>query len=75
MQNYSKLTKQVNKAWNIPLALMLDLFENSILSILLYDCVVWGFENLDVIEMLHSKFCKISLGVKKPTASSQSLQE
>ena len=35
--------------------------------ILLYGCEIWGFENLDSIEKIHLKFCKIILNLKTST--------
>ena len=48
---------------------MLELFDKSVVPILLYGCEVWGFENIDIIERIHLKFCKIILNVKKSTAN------
>ena len=33
--------------------------------ILLYGCEVWGYENTDIIEKVHTKFCKFIFGVSK----------
>jgi hypothetical protein len=35
--------------------------------ILHYGCELWGFENLDTIEKMHLKFCKIVLNLKTST--------
>jgi len=48
---------------------MLKLFDSTVLPILLYGSEVWGYSNLDMVEKLHLKFCKILLGVKKSTAN------
>ena len=48
---------------------MLKLFDSTVLTILLYGSKVWGYSNLDYIEKLHLKFCKILLVVKKSTAN------
>lgn len=40
-----------------------------VLPILLYGSEVWGYGNLDVLERVHLKFCKILLNVKKSTPS------
>ena len=73
------LTEQASKAmisllrkwkqFDIPVDLMLDLFDKSVTPILLYGCEVWGYENVDMIERIHLRFCKILLGVKKSTAN------
>ena len=38
-----------------------DLFDSTVLPILVYGSEVWGYSNLDYIENLHFKFCKILL--------------
>ena len=48
---------------------MLKLLDSTVLSILLYGSEVWGYSNLDCIEKLHLKFCKILSVVKKSTAN------
>ena len=35
--------------------------------ILLYGCEIWGYCNLDIIERVHLKFCKLLLNLKKST--------
>jgi len=34
---------------------------------LLYGCEIWGFTNIDIIERVHLKFCKLLLSLKKTT--------
>ena len=34
-------------------------------SPILYGCEVWGYENTDIIEKVHTKFCKFIFGVSK----------
>ena len=73
------LTEQASKAmisllrkwrqFDIPVDLMLDLFDKSVTPILLYGCEVWGYENVDMIERIYLKFSKILLCVKKSTAN------
>ena len=46
---------------------MLDLFDKMILPILLYGCEIWGFENLDNIEVFYRKFLKYILKVNQQT--------
>ena len=47
---------------------MLDLFDKFISPILNYGCEVWGFHAAaDIERMIHTKFCKRLLGVKKST--------
>ena len=45
------------RQFDIPVDLMLELFDKSVVPILLYGCEVWGFENIDIIERIHLKFC------------------
>ena len=45
----------------------LDMFYKTILSILLYDSEIWGFENIDFIERVHLRFCKLILHLKQST--------
>ena len=42
---------------------MLKLFDSCVAPILLYGCEVWGYENTDIIEKVHTKFCKFIFGV------------
>ena len=46
---------------------MLNLFDSIVSPIMLYGCElwVWGYNNIDVLERLHLRFCKIVLKVKK----------
>ena len=77
------LTEQASKAmisllrkwkqFDIPVDLMLDLFDKSVTPILLYGCEVWGYENVDMIERIHLRFCKILLGLKKVNSKLLSL--
>ena len=40
---------------------------NTVVPILLYDCEVWGYEDLHLIEKVHTNFMKHILSVKKTT--------
>ena len=46
------------------------LFDSVVVPIIMYGCEIWGFSNLNLIEKLHLKFCKIILKLKKSTCSS-----
>jgi hypothetical protein len=35
-----------------------DMFDKTILPILLYGSEIWGFENIDIIERVHLHFCR-----------------
>ena len=47
----------------------MDLFDKIVLPILLYGSEIWGFENLDILERVHLKFCKLILHLKQTTPS------
>jgi hypothetical protein len=49
--------------------IQLKLFDTVVVPILLYGSEIWGFSNLNLIEKLHLRFCKIILKVKKSTSS------
>ena len=76
------ITKQINQAhralfvikskkekFNLPIDIVLDLFDKMILPILLYGCEIWGFENIDSIEIFYRKFLKYLLKVNKQTTN------
>ena len=52
---------------NLSVDCQIDMFDNMVTPILLYGCEIWGFENLDIIEKIHLKFCKIVLNLKTST--------
>ena len=41
---------------------MLDLFDKTVVPVLLYGCEVWGYENNIAVDMVFLKFCKYLLG-------------
>ena len=49
------LYKRINSL-QIPIDLQLQIFDHTILPILLYGCEVWGFQNTDLIEKVHHQF-------------------
>ena len=49
--------------------LSVSLFIRIVVPISLYGCEIWGFTNLQMIERLHLKFCKILLNLKKSTST------
>ena len=55
---------------NLPIDLILDLFDKTIVPILTYGCEVWGFEQLDILHRLQQKFFKIVLRLRISTPSS-----
>ena len=54
---------------NLPIDLILDLFDKTIVPILTYGCEVWGFEKLDILQKLQQKFYKILLRLRTSTPS------
>ena len=62
------LLKKCNSQ-NLPIDIILDLFEKTIVPILTYGCEVWGFEQLDILQKLQLKFYKIVLKMRTSTPS------
>lgn len=52
---------------DLPIDLQLKLFDQTIVPILLYNCEVWGFENLDIIERVQTDFLRKITNSKKST--------
>jgi len=50
---------QKDRRLNLPPDVMLKLFEMCVEPILLYGCEVWGYENVDILEKIHTKFGKL----------------
>ena len=50
-----------------PIDIMLDLFDKTVVPVLLYGCEVGGYENNIVVDMVFLKFCKYLLGLKSST--------
>ena len=48
---------QKGRRLNLPTDIMLKLFDSCVEPILLYGCKVWGYENVDIWEKVHAKFC------------------
>ena len=61
--------KSKKDIYNLPVDILLDLFDKMILPILLYGCEIWGFENLDCIEIFYRTFLKYVLRLNKQTAN------
>ena len=52
---------------HLPVDVMLDLFDKTVLPIMLYGCEVWGFGNNSMLDVVFLKFCKYLLGLKAST--------
>ena len=53
----------------LPPDIHIDLFEKMISPILLYGCEVWGYSNLEPLEVFYRSFIKRVLGIGKSTAN------
>ena len=51
----------------LPVDIMLDLFDKTVLPVLLYGCEVWGYEKNIVLDTVYLKFCKYLLSLKTST--------
>ena len=60
----------LKKSKNLPVDIQLDLFDKLVTPILSYGSEIWTYENNDVIEKLHLRYCKYILNVNKNTTSS-----
>lgn len=56
---------QKGRKLHLEIDLMLKLFDSCVLPILLYGSEVWGYETVDILERVHTKFCKIILRCSK----------
>ncbi len=61
---------QKGRKFNLPIPIMFKLFDACVLPILLYGAEVWGFENTELVERVHTKFCKLVLRTSKFTYNS-----
>ena len=52
---------------NLPLDLQLKLFDSTILPIITYGCEIWGYENLEIFERIHTKFLRSITKCRKST--------
>ena len=52
---------------NLSVSCQLDLFDKVIIPMLTYGSEIWGYENIDILEKLHVKFCKLLLNLKTST--------
>ena len=60
----------VTKHKEIPLKIMIDLFDSFVASLLYYSCEVWCFNTIVIVERLHRKFLRKLLNVKTSTSNS-----
>jgi hypothetical protein len=62
-----KLKSYLYKFTNLSITHNLELFDKLVMPILLYGTEISGFNNCDIIEKVHTKFCKQLLGVRPQT--------
>ena len=60
----------ITKNKDIPVKIMIDLFDSFVGSILYYSSEVWGFITSELVERIHRKFLKKILNVKSSTSNS-----
>ena len=61
--------KSKKDMYDLPIDIVLDLFDKMILPILLYGSEIWGYENLDSIEVFYREFLKYILRLNKQTTN------
>ena len=49
--------------------IMCHLFDSLVCPVLEYGCEVWGFSQVDSVEIVHRNFCKFALGVPSSTTN------
>ena len=52
----------------LPIDIIFQQFDHTVVPILFYGCEVCGYENCDIIEKLHLEFCRMVLHVNKSTS-------
>ena len=52
---------------DLPLDLQLKLYDNTVLPILTYGSEIWGYENTNIIERIHTEFLRRISGCRKST--------
>ena len=64
---YSLLTK--SRRLCLPIDITCDLFDKTVLPVLIYSCEIWGCGNLNSVEIFYKKFLKIILKLNTSTPS------
>ena len=70
---YSLLSKSYSL--DLPIDILLELFDQLVIPVLLYGSEVWGFEVIRNLEVFHMKFCKQILKLNRSTANCMVLGE
>ena len=58
---------QKARSLQLPVDLQLQLFHSLVTPILLYGSEVWGYEDVEIVEKLYNKFCRILLHANSGT--------
>ena len=66
---------QTARKQELPLCIILDMYQKMIVPILTYGCEIWGHENLDILEKLQMKFLKMVFRLNRQTMSAMILGE
>ena len=53
----------------LPIDIQLQLYDSTVMPIMLYGCEIWGNSNFDVLNKLYLKFLKMTLGVQGKTCN------
>ena len=61
--------KTKKETYNLPVDIVFDLFDKMIIPILLYGCEIWGYENVDCLEIFYRKFLKYVLKLNNQTTN------
>ena len=54
---------------NLPIDIQLELFDSTVLPIMLYGCEIWGYSRSDILDTLYLKFLKMVLVVQGKTCN------
>ena len=57
------------ETYNLPVDIMIELFDKMIMPILLYGCEIWGYSNIDCLEVFYRKFLKDILKLNSQTTN------
>ena len=61
------LKRLIGRCQSLPMNIICEIFDTTILPVLLYASEIWGYKKYDEIEKIHLRFCKYLLGVVKNT--------
>ena len=58
-----------NRRHNLPIDIQLELFDSTVLPIMLYGSEIWGYSKTDTLDTLYLKYLKMVLGVQGKTCN------